>query len=57
MRRLGRLEAVPVVLLRNGSPSYMNADLAALILVNFSPFFPPRRVDEVENGAGDDATR
>ena len=57
MRRLGRLEAVPVMLRRNGSLSYINADLAALILVPFPSFFPPRRVDEVENGAGDDATR
>ena len=40
-----------------GSLSYINADLAALILVPFPSFFPPRRVDEVENGAGDDATR
>ena len=57
MRRLGRLEAVPVVLLRNVSLSYINSDLSALILVTFPSFFPPRRVDEVENGAGDDATR
>ena len=57
MRHLGRLEAVPVVLLRNVSLSYINSDLSALILVTFPSFFPPRRVDEVENGAGDDATR
>ena len=57
MRRLVRLEAVLVVLRRNSSFSYIHADLAALLQVPIPLFFPPRRVDKVENGAGDDATR
>ena len=40
-----------------GSLSYLIIDLAALILVPFPLFFPLRPVDEVENRAGDDATR